>query len=96
MTAEALKTINKPMKTSRTVTPKSHLSTPTRFAIRLLLRLLPTGHHRLLEDPSPLFVVFKLVEAGAGGRQQDHIAGHRLAGCLVDRRLERTRVNYAW
>ena len=37
MTAEALKTINKPMKTSSTVTPKSHLSTPTRFAIRLLL-----------------------------------------------------------
>ena len=91
MTAEALKTINRPMKTSRTVTPKSHLSTPTRFAIRPLL--VCTSHHGLLEDSSPLFVVFKLVEAGAGRRQQHHIAGYRLAGRLVDRRLERAGAN---
>ena len=27
----------------------------------------------MLEDPSPLFVVFELIEAGAGRRQQDHV-----------------------
>jgi hypothetical protein len=54
------------------------------------------GQYRLLEDFSPLFVVFKLIETGASGRQQDHISGYRLAGSLVDRGLERTGVNDPW
>ena len=89
MTAEALKTISKPMKTS---------STLCRRATCRRLRALPYAgslacQYRLLEDSSPLFVIFKLIETGAGGRQEDNISGYRLASRLVDRGLQRTGMN---
>src|SRR5277367_1453605 len=97
MTAEALKTIRRPMTTRTRVAPKSHLSTPTRFAIPLLC-VLPFGEFaasedKVLEDLSALFIVFKLIEAGAGGRQQNDFAGLRSVGCFGHGHIERAGVD---
>src|SRR5271156_6835249 len=84
MTAEALKTISNPMTTSTSVAPKSHLSTPTRFAIRLLcalpFRKSPAGEDQVLEDLPALFVVLELIKTGAGRREQDDLARLRGVG----------------
>ena len=42
-----------------------------------------TSHYCLLEDSSPLFIVFELVEARASRRQKHHVAGD----CLAPRRV---------
>src|SRR5271170_1376552 len=97
MTAEALKTISNPMTTSTSVAPKSHLSTPTRFAIRLLCALpfgeSTAGEDQVLEDLPALFVVLKLVEAGAGGREQDDFARLGGIGCLGHGYIQRAGVD---
>ncbi len=53
-------------------------------------------HHSLLEDPSPVFVVFKLVEAGAGRRQQNHISRHRLAAAACSTAASSVPAGTTW
>src|SRR5271156_904543 len=85
------------MTTRTRVAPKSHLSTPTRFAIPLLC-VLPFGksaasEDEVLEDLPALLIVFKLIEAGAGGREQNDFAGLRGVGCFGYGRVERAGIN---
>src|ERR1700722_13476523 len=47
---------------------------------------------QILEDLAAMFVAFKLVEAGAGGRQQDGIAGLRVSMGEADGVVERFRM----
>src|SRR5271154_2533202 len=97
MTAEALKTISNPMTTSTRVAPKSHLSTPTRFAIRLLCALpfreSSAGEDQVFEDLPALFVVLELIEAGAGGRKQNDLARLRSVGGFGHRYIQRAGVD---
>ena len=44
---------------------------------------------KFLEDAAAVLVAFKLVEAGAGGRQQDHFAGVRGSGGRADGVVQR-------
>src|SRR5215472_926309 len=79
-----------PITTSSSVEPNSHLSMPTRLAT---LGSVPQsnrgqGKHQLPKDAAAVLVVVKLVEAGAGRRQQHDIArGGGLKG-LADRALD--------
>src|SRR5271156_3503861 len=97
MTAEALKTISNPMTTSTSVAPKSHLSTPTRFAIRLLCALpfgeSTAGEDQVLEDLPALFIVLELIEAGAGRREQNDLARLRGVGGFGHRYVESAGVD---
>src|SRR5690349_15705091 len=45
--------------------------------------------HQLLERPPPGLVVLELIERGARGREQDHLAGPCGAGRRIHRALER-------
>ena len=84
-TAEAEKTMTRPATTSSSVVKNIHLSTPTRFAIPSI----PAPLQQALEDAAAVFVVFKLVEAGAGGGEQDHVARTRGGGGGADGFVER-------
>src|SRR5579871_3123998 len=45
--------------------------------------------HEFLEDAAAMFVILKLVEAGAGGGEQNDVAGVRRAGGKLDSAIER-------
>ena len=77
MTAEALKTITSPMKTRTRVMQKIQRSMLTRLATCAASpdRHLLQRQHTFLEDATTMLVILKLVKAGAGGREQDNIAG---------------------
>ena len=51
--------------------------------------------NELLENASAVLVILKLIETGAGRREQDDIAGNRLAGGLIDCRFEGAGVDDA-
>src|SRR5271170_3693959 len=84
-----------PTTTSESVVKKSHLSTPTRFAIRLpgsfqlCSRRKKMFLHELLEDAAAMLVILKLIKAGAGRRQQNHISGTRGFSGGLDSLLQR-------
>src|SRR5271154_3185443 len=89
ITAEAEKTIASPTTTSESVVKKSHLSTPTRLAIRLpgsfqlCSRRKKMFLHEFLKDAAAMLVVLKLVKARAGRRKQNHVSGARsISGSL--------------
>src|SRR5262245_1310222 len=51
--------------------------------------VVPKLMDELLEHAAAMFVVLKLIEAGAGGREQDDVAGMRRARCEFDGTFER-------
>src|SRR5580658_375281 len=84
VTADALKIITAPNRQSTTVTPNSQRSISRRLGTfahpfrgsrpgRLLFEL----PHQTLEDTSAVLIILKLIEAGAGRREQHHVAGPR-------------------
>src|SRR5579859_127717 len=77
-----------PSRHSPSVTPKSQRSLSVRLGIASPLSrgdgarsraglLFRQFVHELLEDAAAMFVILKLIEAGAGGREQNNVAGLR-------------------
>src|SRR5947209_6934751 len=94
MTADALKTMTRPTNTKSSVAMKRVLSTLMRLATNGLHFFLTSlcrsaalreRAHRFFEDAAAMLVVFELIEAGAGRREQDHVSGRGQFGGATHR-----------
>src|SRR5262249_11499737 len=99
VTADALKIITAPSKHSASVTINSQRSFSSRLGIAFprihrigvrteFLALLQMTN-QLLENAASVFIVLKLVEARAGGRQQHDVSGMRGAVSGIDSIFQR-------